>query len=290
MGTDRASLHRLSGNTNEFQRQQPLPQMGWREEETEGERGAFAGAACLVSKPPLLINVTAELLHSPCAGVGWVGGRWAADSVRGTGAAQPFLLLHPQEGARKRKQRGYRCCMPRPSTQMAQRHRGEPVTTSNNLQRSEDCEPSTARSHYWDGGSLGMGRRMWRHPLRRESCPLPTQPCSRGCVGRSTRHGAARGSRSAAQHEGQGEPALQMSTCQLRILMRADQQLKCIHAPLVIREARCRRRARAEAPVALQGPGRCGDARDERGPSSCHTTHFTGVCVISFHQSLIGLG
>lgn len=60
--------------------------------------------------------------------------------------------------------------------------------------------------------------------------------------------------------------------------MRADQQLKCIHAPLVIREARRRRRARAEAPVALQGPGRCGDARDERGPSSCHTTHFTGVC------------
>lgn len=164
MGTDRASLHRLSGNTNEFQRQQPLPQMGWREEETEGERGAFAGAACLVSKPPLLINVTAELLHSPCAGVGWVGGRRAADSVRGTGAVQPFLLLHPQEGARKRKQGGYHCCMPCPSTQMAQRRRGEPVTTSNNLQRSEDCEPSITQSRYWDGGSLGMVRGMWSHP------------------------------------------------------------------------------------------------------------------------------
>lgn len=132
--------------------------MGWREEETEGERGAFAGAACLVSKPPLLINVTAELLHSPCAGVGWVGGRWAADSVRGTGAAQPFLLLHPQEGARKRKQRGYRCCMPRPSTQMAQRRRGEPVTTSREVRTVSPAPPGpiTGMEALW-GWAEGCG-------------------------------------------------------------------------------------------------------------------------------------
>lgn len=200
--------------------------------------------------------------------------------MRGTWAAQPFLLLCSQEGARKRKQRGYHRFTPCPSTQTARHRCGEPVTTSNNLQRSEDCDPSTAQSHHWARGSLrpGRGTQTSRHcaclpgsskGVRELAAPLLTRTRSRGCAGRSIRHGAPRGNRTAAQHEGQGESALQMSTCHLRILMRADQQLKRIHAPLVIREARCGRRARAEAPVALQGPGRCGDARDNRGRSSC---------------------
>lgn len=72
MGTDRASLHRLSGNTNEFQHQQPLLQTGWREEETELQQGSFAGTACLFSKPPLLINVIAERAAAVLK-LGWGG-------------------------------------------------------------------------------------------------------------------------------------------------------------------------------------------------------------------------
>lgn len=107
-GTDRASLHRLSGNTNEFQHQQPLPQTGWREE-TELQRGAFAGAACLFSKLPLLINVIAKRAAAVLEpGWGGSGERQATDSAQDAWAVQHFLLLHPQTEARKRKQTGHR--------------------------------------------------------------------------------------------------------------------------------------------------------------------------------------
>lgn len=109
VGTDRASLHRLSRNTNEFQHRQPLPQTGWREEETELQRGAFAGAACLFSKPPLLINVIAKRAAAVLEpGRGGSGERQATDSAQDAWAAQPFLLLHPQTGVRERKQTGHR--------------------------------------------------------------------------------------------------------------------------------------------------------------------------------------
>lgn len=66
-------------------------------------------------------------------------------------------------------------------------------------------------------------------------------------------HRALYGNRTDAQHEGQCKSSLQMSTCHLWILMRADQQLKCIHAPLVIRETRCRRRAHTTALGGISG-------------------------------------
>jgi len=87
--------------------------------------------------------------------------------------------------------------------------------------------------------------------------PLLTQMHSRGSAGRSIQHRAPHGNRTDAQHEGQRKSSLQMSTCHLWILMRADQQLKCIHAPLVIRERRCRRRAHAMA---------CGGTSGSAGP------------------------
>lgn len=90
--------------------------------------------------------------------------------------------------------------------------------------------------------------RSWQQQrVTEQPVPLLTQMHSRGSAGRSIQHRAPHGNRTDAQHEGQCKSSLQMSTCHLWILMRADQQLKCIHAPLVIRKTRCRRRAHTTA-------------------------------------------
>lgn len=114
--------------------------------------------------------------------------------------------------------------------------------------------PAPPSPVYWDGWrvyrewSLGWAegcRDIQMHCLRSQQqqqrvteqpVPLLTQMHSRGSSGRSIQHRAPHGNRTDAQHEGQCKSSLQMSTCHLWILMRADQQLKCIHAPLVIRD------------------------------------------------------
>lgn len=72
---------------------------------TELQQGAFAGAACLFSKPPLLINVTAERAAAVLKpGWGRSGERQASDNAQDAWAVQPFLLLYSQK--RKRKEDG----------------------------------------------------------------------------------------------------------------------------------------------------------------------------------------